>query len=170
MATLFTLLESELSCSICCNIFREPVVLRCCHSFCRACLERYWGQCVPSARQCPLCRHVAPLTEEPVLNLALRNLCDSYLQKGEGQGSSQGGLGRDPQCPLHGEPFKLFCLEDKVPICVVCQSSKAHKTHDCSPIGEAILECKVSLCRTHVLRHSGNNTNLLMQQGSVFGL
>uniref|UniRef100_A0A3B3RH26 Tripartite motif containing 35-14 n=1 Tax=Paramormyrops kingsleyae TaxID=1676925 RepID=A0A3B3RH26_9TELE len=142
MATPFTLLESELSCSICCDIFREPVVLRCCHSFCRACLGRYWGQCVPSARQCPLCRHVAPLTEEPVLNLALRNLCDSYLQKGEGQDSSQGGFGRDPQCPLHEEPFKLFCLEDKVPICVVCQSSKAHKTHGCSPIGEAVLECK----------------------------
>ncbi|XP_048863935.1 E3 ubiquitin-protein ligase TRIM35-like [Brienomyrus brachyistius] len=142
MTTPFTLLESELSCSICFSIFREPVVLRCCHSFCRACLENYWGHCDPSARQCPLCRRVAPLTEEPVLNLTLKNLCDSYLQKGEGQGSSREGLGRDPQCSLHGEPFKLFCLEDKVPICVVCQSSKAHKNHECSPIGEAVLECK----------------------------
>ena len=46
-------------------------------------------------------------------------------------------------CNLHGEKLKLFCLVDKQPICVVCQSSKLHKSHECSPIEEAVLDCKV---------------------------
>lgn len=48
-------------------------------------------------------------------------------------------------CILHGEKLKLFCLVDKQPICVVCQSSKLHKGHDCSPIEEAVLDCKDEL-------------------------
>lgn len=48
-------------------------------------------------------------------------------------------------CNLHGEKLKLFCLVDKQPICVVCQSSKLHKSHDCSPIEEAVLDCKDEL-------------------------
>ncbi|XP_042248073.1 zinc-binding protein A33 isoform X3 [Thunnus maccoyii] len=48
-------------------------------------------------------------------------------------------------CNLHGEKLKLFCLVDKQPICVVCQSSKLHKTHDCSPLEEAVLDCKDEL-------------------------
>lgn len=49
-------------------------------------------------------------------------------------------------CSLHGEKLKLFCLVDKEPVCVVCQSSKLHKTHDYLPIEEALLDCKVKKC------------------------
>lgn len=48
-------------------------------------------------------------------------------------------------CILHREKLKRFCLVDKQPICVVCQSSKLHKGHDCSPIEEAVLDCKDEL-------------------------
>ncbi|KAL1007800.1 hypothetical protein UPYG_G00091770 [Umbra pygmaea] len=45
-------------------------------------------------------------------------------------------------CSLHKEKCKLFCLEDKEPICLVCQASKKHKCHDCIPVDEAIPEHK----------------------------
>lgn len=51
-------------------------------------------------------------------------------------------------CNLHVEKLKLFCLVDKQPICVVCQSSKLHKTHECLPIEEALQDCKDELALT----------------------
>ncbi|KAL0967007.1 hypothetical protein UPYG_G00303330 [Umbra pygmaea] len=40
-------------------------------------------------------------------------------------------------CSLHGEKLKLFCQEDKQPVCVVCRDSRKHKDHDFKPIDEA---------------------------------
>lgn len=48
------LLEEQLLCDVCLEVFREPVSLPCGHSFCRACVERHWGDSVQ--RHCPTCR------------------------------------------------------------------------------------------------------------------
>lgn len=52
-------LREELTCAICCDLFREPVMLDCMHHFCKACIQRYWDSCtrVPS---CPQCRREFP--------------------------------------------------------------------------------------------------------------
>lgn len=72
-------------------------------------------------------------------NLALKNVCEALMQV-KRQSSL---LEEKMNCNLHGEKLKLFCLVEKQPICVVCQASKLHKTHDCSPIEEAVQDCKV---------------------------
>ncbi|XP_029579781.1 E3 ubiquitin-protein ligase TRIM39 [Salmo trutta] len=77
----------------------------------------------------------------PPCNLVLKNLCESYLQ----DRSQRASAGAEVLCSLHCEKFKLFCLEDKQPICFVCQTSKKHKTHDCCPIDEAVLDHKEEL-------------------------
>lgn len=80
-------LEQDLTCCVCCDIFREPVVLPTCgHSFCRACLERHWAACGPELaraprhrrRDCPVCRAISP--QEPLPNISLRSTCDSFLR------------------------------------------------------------------------------------------
>ncbi|XP_042200726.1 nuclear factor 7, ovary-like [Callorhinchus milii] len=48
------LLTEELICSVCLEIFADPVTLQCGHCFCRACITRYWGR--PGVRRCPHCR------------------------------------------------------------------------------------------------------------------
>ncbi|XP_068596348.1 tripartite motif containing 105 [Brachionichthys hirsutus] len=48
-------LREDLTCVICCDLFREPVMLACMHHFCKACISRYWrGSQSPVS--CPQCR------------------------------------------------------------------------------------------------------------------
>ncbi len=109
--------EEDLSCPVCCEIFQDPVLLPCSHSFCRSCLEHFWGSVF--IRSCPVCRRRAS-RKSPASNRALKNLCEAFLL-GRGQGSASGS---NILCWRHGEKLKLFCLVDQEPICVVCQASK----------------------------------------------
>ncbi|KAE8281312.1 Tripartite motif-containing protein 35 Hemopoietic lineage switch protein 5 [Larimichthys crocea] len=140
MAGRLSLQEVDLSCPICCEIFKDPVVLKCSHSFCSQCLQEYWRQ--GRSRDCPLCRTQS--LDDPVPSLTLKNLCESYIEESEGLGETGGELYCDPgeMCPLHGERLKLFCLLDKEAICVVCHTSKKHKQHDCCPVSEAVVDVK----------------------------
>lgn len=130
--------EEDLTCPVCCDIFSDPVLLSCSHSFCRNCLKNCWDT---GLRECPVCRK-KPSKSSPPSNLALKNVCETLLQV---KRLSSVEVEDDMSCGLHGEKLKLFCLVDKQPICVVCQSSKLHKTHECSPVEEALLDCKDEL-------------------------
>ncbi|XP_034019508.1 LOW QUALITY PROTEIN: tripartite motif-containing protein 35-like [Thalassophryne amazonica] len=140
MAGRLSLPELDLSCSICCDIFRDPVVLKCSHSFCAGCLQRYWAQRGRN-RDCPLCR--SRCVDEPVTSLSLRNLCQFYLEEGGEDLGATGGEGEELRCEpgeacsLHEERLKLFCQVDQEPICVVCHTSRKHKGHSCCPVSEA---------------------------------
>ncbi|XP_031437286.1 zinc-binding protein A33-like [Clupea harengus] len=73
--------------------------------------------------------------------MALRNLCETFLQ----EGSQRASAGSEVLCSLHSEKLKLFCLEDKQPVCVVCRDSKKHTGHKFHPIDEAALDRKKEL-------------------------
>ncbi|XP_064176654.1 zinc-binding protein A33-like [Anguilla rostrata] len=131
--------EDELCCSVCCDIFKEPVVLKCSHSFCRECLKQYWEE--KGSRECPICRRKASV-DDPLVNLALRSIVESYLkQKTERETTDKS----DARCSLHGEKLLLFCEHDKEPLCLVCQTSKKHRNHPVCPVEEAVLELKEEL-------------------------
>ncbi|KAL7859105.1 hypothetical protein SRHO_G00142520 [Serrasalmus rhombeus] len=138
MAARNPLSEEELSCPVCCDIFRDPVVLSCSHSVCKTCLENFWE--TKGSRECPVCRRRSS-KEEPPVSLTLKNLCESFLES-RSQRSSAGSEGL---CVLHNEKLKLFCLDDQQPVCFVCQTSKSHKSHDFCPVDEAVTEFKDKL-------------------------
>ncbi|KAG5279201.1 hypothetical protein AALO_G00075190 [Alosa alosa] len=121
--------EEDLSCPVCCDIFTEPVVLTCSHSFCEECLKRYWVD--NKVRLCPVCRNVS-LTDSPPVNLALRNLCAGFRKDSERRTAVQSKL-----CSRHGEQLKLFCLEDKRPVCVDCLTVE-HRDHKFCSTQEAV--------------------------------
>ncbi|CAG5927417.1 unnamed protein product [Menidia menidia] len=144
MAGRLSLAEVDLTCSICCDIFRDPVVLKCSHSFCSPCLQQYWTQKVQK-RDCPLCRTQS--LDDPVPSLTLKTLCEScVMEEEEDEAAEETGqdLYCEPSelCPVHGERLKLYCQQDKEPICVVCHTSKKHKRHDCCPVSEAVVDAK----------------------------
>ncbi|XP_072309075.1 nuclear factor 7, brain-like [Eucyclogobius newberryi] len=119
--------EENLICPICLDIFHEPVLLLCSHSFCKDCLTKWRTE--KSARECPVCKKQTSQTHPP-RNLALKILCEAHLQKQPNAVT----------CSLHSERVQLYCLEDQEPVCVVCRDSSAHKDHRFRPVNEAAIE------------------------------
>uniref|UniRef100_A0A8C1LJ71 Tripartite motif-containing protein 35-like n=1 Tax=Cyprinus carpio TaxID=7962 RepID=A0A8C1LJ71_CYPCA len=125
----------ELSCPMCCEIFKHPVLLSCSHSVCKECIQQFWR--TKETQKCPICRRRSSKTEPPV-NLVLKNLCELFLKEINESRSS----GPEEICSLHSEKLKLFCLEDKQPVCLVCRDSQKHISHTFRPISEVGLSQK----------------------------
>ncbi|XP_060785261.1 E3 ubiquitin-protein ligase TRIM35-like [Neoarius graeffei] len=136
MASKFS--EEDFSCPVCCEIFKDPVVLHCSYSVCKVCLQQFWE--TKGSRECPVCRRKSSAADPPI-NLALNNLCETFLQERSLRSSS----GSETVCSLHSEKLKLFCLDDQQPVCVVCQTSRKHTNHKFCPIDEAVTDCKEKL-------------------------
>ncbi|XP_076839687.1 E3 ubiquitin-protein ligase TRIM35-like [Brachyhypopomus gauderio] len=137
MAATNPLSEEEFSCPVCCDVFRDPVILSCSHSVCKTCLQQFWEK--KGSRECPVCRRRSS-KEYPPINLALKNLCESFLESRSQRASAGSEI-----CSMHNEKLKLFCLKDQQPVCVVCQTSKKHRNHECCPVDEAVCEFKNKL-------------------------
>ncbi|KAJ8245666.1 hypothetical protein GJAV_G00273160 [Gymnothorax javanicus] len=138
MASVSSLLEEELSCPVCSDIFKNPVILSCSHSFCKDCVLQDWEQ--KGSQDCPVCRRRSS-KDEPPDNLSLRKTCEVFLK----ERSQRAKAGSEELCSLHSEKLKLFCKEDQIPICHICQTSKEHKNHDVQPVQEAAEEYKERL-------------------------
>ncbi|XP_018423512.1 PREDICTED: E3 ubiquitin-protein ligase Midline-1-like [Nanorana parkeri] len=108
-------LGEELSCSICLNLYTEPVSLRCGHNFCRDCI----GTALESQERsgvysCPECRE--EYVERPVLEKN-RKLCNIV----EGFRSAQ---------QEKTETFCTYCVDTPVPAsktCLHCETSLCEK-------------------------------------------
>ncbi|KAI4889207.1 hypothetical protein NFI96_005611 [Prochilodus magdalenae] len=139
MATSLLPLEQDLSCPVCFEIFNDPVILSCSHSFCRTCLQRSWEQSL--GQDCPVCRHRAA-TDDLQTNLVLKNACESYMQQKRERES-------DPQrCPLHSQKLQMFCVNDEKLVCGQCVIQD-HQNHSFCSINKAAGPRKEKL-KTHL--------------------
>uniref|UniRef100_K7G5U4 Zinc finger protein RFP-like n=1 Tax=Pelodiscus sinensis TaxID=13735 RepID=K7G5U4_PELSI len=125
-------LLSELTCSVCKDYFKDPVCLDCGHNFCRACITQCW-QGLSTNFHCPECRETfSQRNFKP--NRQLRNIVEASRPLTM-------ELKKEPEvetmCEKHNEALKIFCQEDQIPICLVCQVSRDHKDHTVAPIDEA---------------------------------
>ncbi|XP_063766999.1 E3 ubiquitin-protein ligase TRIM35-like isoform X2 [Eleginops maclovinus] len=127
-------LQEDLCCPVCQGVFRDPVLLSCCHSFCRACLQNWWDG--KEVKECPVCRRRS--SKEFFPNFALKNLCEAFLQE-RGQRSSEA------LCSLHSERLRLFCLDHQQPVCLFCRDSRTHTNHRFRPVDEAAQDLKEEL-------------------------
>ncbi|XP_055049270.2 E3 ubiquitin-protein ligase TRIM35 [Misgurnus anguillicaudatus] len=127
MATKRHFAEEDFCCSVCRSVYSDPVLLPCGHSGCKECIQKYWA--TRASRHCPICRKVS--VNNPPLNLALRNLCQSFLD-----------YKRDLEemCEAHQQKFSGFCCDDKTLVCDKCKDSDEHKNHTCRPIREVAEE------------------------------
>uniref|UniRef100_A0A3B3YT27 Tripartite motif-containing protein 35-like n=1 Tax=Poecilia mexicana TaxID=48701 RepID=A0A3B3YT27_9TELE len=111
--------DDDLCCPVCLEIFKNPVILSCSHSFCKECLEKCWRE--KPVRECPVCKRRSSKAD-PLCNLGL--------------------------CSLHSEKLKLFCLDHQQPVCLVCRDSEKHTEHRFRPIDEAAQQHRKKLEET----------------------
>ncbi|KAI4889210.1 hypothetical protein NFI96_024376, partial [Prochilodus magdalenae] len=129
MASPLSLLHEDLSCPICLEIFTDPVLLSCGHSFCRACLQKSWTD--NPGRECAVCRRRSS-REHPPSDLSLKNACETYMKQKRGMEPDS----QDLRCSLHSEKLTLFCVEDEKLVCGQC-ISQSHLFHSFCSITKA---------------------------------
>ncbi|KAF7654429.1 hypothetical protein LDENG_00069690, partial [Lucifuga dentata] len=129
--------EEDLCCPVCYDVYKDPVILSCSHSFCKACLQTWWRQ--KDTQECPVCKTISK--RRPPCNLALKNLCESFLLQRDQRSSSDS----EDLCSLHSDKLRLFCLDHQQPVCVVCRDSETHTNHRFRPIDEAAQKHKEEL-------------------------
>ncbi|XP_028830129.1 E3 ubiquitin-protein ligase TRIM69 [Denticeps clupeoides] len=163
-------LSRDLTCSICLDLFKQPVSLPCDHTFCKACISNYWagprGQGQGGAGSCPQCRKVfSGQTYRP--NRIVANIVESYCQGLEEQDDLHvdRGIGGahatpTPRCSRHREELKLYCEEDQELVCLVCGLSQDHRNHTMSSIQEAEQSYRASLSGTMSALQGELNTAL----------
>ncbi|XP_037625061.1 nuclear factor 7, brain-like isoform X2 [Sebastes umbrosus] len=130
--------EEDLCCPVCHDVFRDPVVLSCSHSFCKDCLKSWWRE--KHTCECPICKRRSSKAEPP-RNRVLKNLCEAFLQERDQRAS-------EALCSLHSEKLKLFCLDHQQPVCHICRDSEKHTNHSFRPIDEAARQHKKELQET----------------------
>ncbi|XP_043534235.1 zinc-binding protein A33-like isoform X2 [Chiloscyllium plagiosum] len=128
-------MEDDLSCVVCYDLYKDPVLIDCDHSFCRSCITQYWEQVVTAP--CPVCRQEASSrTLRPFHILA--DIVETFVK------SEKAGEIRQ-ECSLHKKQLKLFCQTDNQLICISCMISKDHQNHEVLPVEEAAEEFKDKL-------------------------
>ncbi|XP_077334340.1 E3 ubiquitin/ISG15 ligase TRIM25-like isoform X1 [Lithobates pipiens] len=105
-------LRKELECSVCLNVYTDPVILKCGHNFCRDCIGRVWDtQERSGGYSCPECRE--EFQDRPALhrNITLRNIVENFLSTHPDQEES--GV------------FCTYCIHTPVPAVISCLHCEA---------------------------------------------
>nr|XP_055075345.1 E3 ubiquitin-protein ligase TRIM39-like [Misgurnus anguillicaudatus] len=109
MSSFSTAMTEKLQCSICLDVFNDPVSTPCGHNFCKICLKTCWDNSQDCS--CPNCRETFKQRPELKINTTLRDLVDEHKKK---------TAEKQPEvlCDIC-EEVKLKAVKS----CLVCQSS-----------------------------------------------
>ncbi|XP_029902059.1 nuclear factor 7, ovary-like [Myripristis murdjan] len=120
--------EDQFLCSICLDVFTDPVTTPCGHNFCKTCITQHWD--VSTQCQCPVCKEVFKQRPELRVNTFISEMAAQF-SSAQKKASSRS----DQPCAKPGE----------VP-CDVCTGTKLKALKSC-------LVCLASYCETHLEPH-----------------
>ncbi|XP_042622872.1 E3 ubiquitin-protein ligase TRIM39-like isoform X2 [Cyprinus carpio] len=109
MSSSMSSLSEEIQCSVCLDVFTDPVSTPCGHNFCKICLNKCWDN--SQTCSCPYCKETFKQRPDLKINTTLRELVDHCKKKSPE---------KKPEvlCDIC-EERKLKALKS----CLVCQSS-----------------------------------------------
>ncbi|XP_073479189.1 E3 ubiquitin-protein ligase TRIM39-like [Aquarana catesbeiana] len=143
-------LRDELECSVCLNIYTDPVNLRCGHNFCQLCIDRVLNtQEGSGGYSCPDCRE--KFQDRPALhrNITLRNIVENFLSAQPDREESGVFCTYCVDSPVHAVRSCLLCevslcdkhlrVHKKSPEHILCDPTLSMESRKCS-IHKKILE------------------------------
>ncbi|XP_062286403.1 E3 ubiquitin-protein ligase TRIM39-like [Scomber scombrus] len=122
--------DDQFLCSICLDVFTDPVTTPCGHNFCKNCINEHWNR--NDQYLCPLCKKVFYTRPELHVNTLLNEMVSQFRQEVQQKASSSSS---EQQAAKPGE----------VP-CDVCTGTKLKALKSC-------LVCLTSYCETHLEPH-----------------
>uniref|UniRef100_A0A3Q2XAQ3 Bloodthirsty-related gene family, member 30 n=1 Tax=Hippocampus comes TaxID=109280 RepID=A0A3Q2XAQ3_HIPCM len=132
---LFT--EQELTCSICLDLFTDPVSTPCGHNFCQACIGGYWASTTTCT--CPLCKYAFEERPQLSINKVFAVITENYKISRYGNATAS-------SVPANStNPFVKASNEDVI-WCDVCTGIKQPAVSSC-------LTCTAAYCAEHVRPH-----------------
>nr|XP_046269867.1 E3 ubiquitin-protein ligase TRIM41-like [Scatophagus argus] len=116
-------------CSICQDVFTDPVSTPCGHNFCKTCIAEHWNKNVPC--QCPNCNKIFSTKPELQVNTLISEMVARFRQSAqhEAASSSEQNVSRPGEVP-----------------CDVCPGTRLKALKSC-------LVCVASYCETHLQPH-----------------
>ncbi|XP_053192357.1 E3 ubiquitin-protein ligase TRIM39-like [Scomber japonicus] len=122
--------EDQFLCSICLDVFTDPVTTPCGHNFCKNCINEHWNS--KDQYLCPLCNKVFNTRPELLVNTLFSEMVSQFRQEAQQKANSSSS---EQQAAKPGE----------VP-CDVCTGTKLKALKSC-------LVCLTSYCETHLEPH-----------------
>ncbi|XP_056444040.1 E3 ubiquitin-protein ligase TRIM39-like [Gadus chalcogrammus] len=116
--------EENFSCSICLDVFNNPVTTTCGHNYCRTCITKFWDEQVQY--KCPVCNKLFNTRPDLQVNTFLSELA--------------------AQIRTTVRVKEQHCVEPAEVPCDFCTGTQLKAVKSC-------LECFMSFCQTHLEPH-----------------
>ncbi|CAI5657367.1 unnamed protein product [Oreochromis niloticus] len=122
--------EDQFLCSICLDVFTDPVTTPCGHNFCKTCISQHWD--MNQSCQCPMCKETFSTRPQLRVNTFISEMVAQFRREAQQKASSSSS---EQQAAKPGE----------VP-CDVCTGTRLKALKSC-------LVCQTSYCQTHLEPH-----------------
>ncbi|XP_026014237.1 E3 ubiquitin-protein ligase TRIM21-like [Astatotilapia calliptera] len=122
--------EDQFLCSICLDVFTDPVSTPCGHNFCKTCISQHWD--MSQSCQCPMCKETFYTRPQLKINTFISEMVAQFRREAQQKASSSSS---EQQAAKPGE----------VP-CDVCTGTRLKALKSC-------LVCQTSYCQTHLEPH-----------------
>ncbi|XP_062294890.1 nuclear factor 7, brain-like [Scomber scombrus] len=122
--------EDQFLCSICLDVFTDPVTTPCGHNFCKNCINEHWNS--TDQYLCPMCKETFNTRPELHINTFISEMVSQFRQEAQQKASSSSS---EQQA---AKPVEVPCD--------VCTGTKLKALKSC-------LVCLTSYCETHLEPH-----------------
>uniref|UniRef100_A0A8C2JAC5 Tripartite motif containing 65 n=1 Tax=Cyprinus carpio TaxID=7962 RepID=A0A8C2JAC5_CYPCA len=126
------MMDDHMQCTICLDLFNCPVTIPCGHTFCKACISKFWDG-MGKDFHCPFCKNSFNTRPELNRNVSLSMITEmpASHSPAETDVSAGASVHTEPEqiCERHQKPLVIFCRNDGMCVCYECSVNEC-KGHD----------------------------------------